>query len=53
MIEERLHEVEVATEQAAEIVHALEHAGEHAEALAHLPRGQAGAERARLLGHVA
>src|SRR5881628_1037115 len=42
VIEERLHEIEVATEQAAKIVHALEHVSEHAEALAHLSRRQPG-----------
>src|SRR5438094_795947 len=53
VIEERLHEIEVATEQAAKIVHALEHVSEHAEALAHLSRRQPGAEGAHLLVHVA
>ena len=53
MIEERLHEVEVAIQQPAKIVHALKYAGEHAEPLAHLPRRQARAERAHLFVHVA
>ena len=53
MIEERLHQVEIAPEDAAEAVHALEHAPEHAHAPPHLTGAEPVPERAGLLGEVA
>ncbi len=53
VIEERLHEVELAAEQPAEGVHALQHSYEHAQTSPHLAGTQAGVERAHLLADVA